>query len=103
MDQITFVCVLGIGTVFVGLICIVILCSLVSFLCRKLLSDKKDVVSASNVASVTTVAAAAPAPSAPIADRKKILAAVCAVIAEENGCEVNAIRVLSFKKIERKR
>ncbi len=98
MDQITFVCVLGIGTVFVGLICIVILCSLVSFLCRKLLSDKKDAVSASEVASAPTVAAA-PAPAAPIADRKKILAAVCAVIAEENGCEVNAIRVLSFKKI----
>jgi Na+-transporting methylmalonyl-CoA/oxaloacetate decarboxylase gamma subunit len=98
MDQITFVCVLGIGTVFVGLICIVILCSLVSFLCKKLLSDKKDAVSANEVAPAH-VAAAAPAPAAPIADRKKILAAVCAVIAEENGCEVNAIRVLSFKKI----
>lgn len=96
MDQITFVCLLGIGTVFVGLICIVILCSLVSFLCRKLLSDKKDGVSANEAAVAPTVASA---PAAPIADRKKILAAVCAVIAEENGCEVNAIRVLSFKKI----
>ena len=100
MDQITFVCVLGIGTVFIGLICIVILCSLVSFLCRKLLSDKKDAISANEVAPAHTAAAApAPADAAPIADRKKILAAVCAVIAEENGCEVNAIRVLSFKKI----
>ena len=100
MDQITFVCVLGIGTVFIGLVCIVILCSLVSFLCRKLLSDKKDAISANEVAPAPTAAAApAPADAAPIADRKKILAAVCAVIAEENGCEVNAIRVLSFKKI----
>ena len=55
MDQITFVCVLGIGTVFVGLICIVILCSLVSFLCRKLLSDKKDVVTAKDVQVNTPV------------------------------------------------
>ena len=98
MDQITFVCVLGIGTVFIGLICIVILCSLVSFFCRKLLSDKKDAVSANEVAPAPVVAVA-PASTASIADRKKILAAVCAVIAEENGCEVNAIRVLSFKRI----
>lgn len=96
MDQITFVCVLGIGTVFVGLICIVILCSLVSFLCRKLLSNKGEGVAANSVAPAP---AAAPVASAPIPERKKILAAVCAVIAEENGCDVNAIRVLSFKKI----
>ena len=94
MNQIAFVCLLGIGTVFVGLICIVALCSLVSFFCRMLAPAKKEAVPAKAVAPK-----AAPKASAPIADRKKILAAVCAVIAEENGCEVNAIRVLSFKKI----
>lgn len=98
MDQITFVCVLGIGTVFIGLICIVILCSLVSFLCRKFLSDKK--VETEVAPAVAPAPSTAPvAPVAAIPNRKKILAAVCAVIAEENGCDVNAIRVLSFKKI----
>ena len=61
MDQITFVCVLGIGTVFIGLICIVILCSLVSFLCKKLFSDKKEDVftAAPTVASAPVAAPAA--------------------------------------------
>ena len=94
MNQIAFVCLLGVGTVFLGRGCIVVLCSLVSFFCRKFAPANKDAVSAKAVAPK-----AAPKASAPIADRKKILAAVCAVIAEENGCEVNAIRVLSFKKI----
>ena len=94
MNRIAFVCLLGVGTVFVGLVCIVILCSLVSFICRKFLSTKSEGISATQVAPK-----AAPKASGPIADRKKLLAAVCAVIAEENGCEVNAIRVLSFKKI----
>ena len=94
MNQIAFVCLLGIGTVFIGLVCIVILCSLVSFICKKFLSGKNEGAFAKQDAPK-----AAPKASAPVADRKKILAAVCAVIAEENGCEVNAIRVLSFKKI----
>ena len=86
-----FVSALGIGTVFLGLVCIVILCSLVSFFCRKALGNsKKD-------APVASAPAAAPA--APIANRSKIVAAVTAVIAEELGEDVSAIRVKSFKKI----
>ena len=97
MNQIAFVCVLGIGTVFIGLVCIVILCSLVSFICNNLFAGKKDKVEIK--ASKVAPAEAPKANAATIPDRKKILAAVCAVIAEENGCEVNAIRVKSFKKI----
>lgn len=97
MDSITFVCVVGIGTVFLGLVCIVILCSLVSLLCRKLLGDKQEAPKAAPVSA--PVSAAAPVVAAEIPNRKKIVAAVCAVIAEENGCDVSAIRVKSFKKI----
>ena len=34
-----------------------------------------------------------------IENKQEILAAVCAAIAEENGTDISAIRVLSFKKI----
>ncbi|MBQ8338280.1 MAG: OadG family protein [Oscillospiraceae bacterium] len=92
-----FVSLLGIGTVFLGLVCIVILCSLVSFLCRKALGDSKNDALAAPAPAVAPKAA--PAPAAPIANRSKIVAAVSAVIAEELGTDVSAIRVKSFKKI----
>ncbi|MBQ8869244.1 MAG: OadG family protein [Oscillospiraceae bacterium] len=89
------------GVVFLGLICIVILCSTVSFLCRKALGDSKSDASAAAAPAPVSAAtpAVAPAPAAPIANRSKIVAAVSAVIAEELGTDVSAIRVVSFKKI----
>ena len=92
-----FVSLLGVGTVFLGLVCIVILCSLVSFLCRKALGDAKNDTPAA--ASAPAAAPKAAASAAPIANRSKIVAAVSAVIAEELGTDVSAIRVKSFKKI----
>ncbi len=94
-----FVSALGVGTVFLGLVCIVILCSLVSFLCRRTLGDAKNDAPAAAPAPVSAAAPKAAAPAAPIANRSKIVAAVSAVIAEELGTEVSAIRVKSFKKI----
>ena len=95
-----FVCLLGIGIVFIGLVCIIILCSTVSLLCRKLLSRKySDFSEAVSAPSNAPAPAAASASLAPIANRKKIIAAVSAVIAEELGTDVSAIRVKSFKKI----
>ncbi len=34
-----------------------------------------------------------------IENRQEVLAAVCAAIAEENGTDISAIRVISFKKV----
>ena len=84
-----FVCAMGIGVVFVGLICIVILCSIMSFFCK----DRKQPQPAA------APAPAAPAQPAPIANKQELIAGICAVIAEELGTEVKNIRVLSFKKI----
>ena len=87
----TFVVVLGIGVVFVGLICIVLLCKIVSAFCMLGESKKRD-----NTAPVpNTVAAEAQ----PIQNRQEIIAAVSACIAEELGTDISAIRFLSFKKI----
>ena len=88
----TFVILLGMGTVFVGLVCIVILCSIMSAFVRtfKKGEGKKP------------APAATPAPAntnAPIADRQAIIAASCAVIAEELGEDVKNIKVVSFKRV----
>ena len=86
----TFVVVLGLGVVFVGLICIVLLCKIVSAFC--ILGEKKN----NNTATVpNTVAAEAQ----PIQNRQEIIAAVSACVAEELGTDISAIRILSFKKI----
>lgn len=85
------VVIIGVGTVFVGLICIVLLCKIIGLLCGKAKKDEKT-------------EAAAPAPAVQqatqtIENRQQIIAAVSAAIAEELGTDVSAIRILSFKKI----
>ena len=83
-----FVVVLGVGTVFVGLICIIILCKLIGLFC-----------SAADKATPAPAVSAAPVVNQPIQNKQEILAAVSAVVAEELGTDVSAIRILSFKKI----
>lgn len=77
----------GIGTVFIGLIAIVILCKIIGFLCTR--SQKAEKSSAP----------VAKASNQPIANKQEIVAAVSAVIAEELGTDVSALRILSFKKL----
>ena len=84
-----FVVVMGLGVVCFGLVCIVVLCSLMSLICK----DKEQAKTAP--APVT----APPVQAAPIANKQELIAGICAVIAEELGTDVSSIRVLSFKKI----
>lgn len=81
------VVVMGIGTVFVGLICIIIICKIMSLF----FVNKK--------AKAPEAKAVAPAKPQVIENRQEIIAAVTAVIAEEMGKDVNALRVVSFKKV----
>ncbi len=90
MDNNLFVVALGVGVVFVGLICIVLLCKIVSAFC--MLSEKKET-------GTPTVTDAAPVPAEPTQNRQEIIAAVSACVAEELGTDISAIRILSFKKI----
>ena len=82
-----FVCLMGLGTVFVGLVCIILLGTLMSYVCRK--SEGKS----------------APAPAAATVDAPKagvgpeLIAAVSAAIAEEMGTDISAIRIISMKQI----
>ncbi len=82
-----FVVAMGVGTVFLGLICIILICKIMSALCapRK---TRETAVTESTVPKVET-----------IENRQEIIAAVSAVIAEELGTDISAIRIHSFKKI----
>ena len=85
-----FVCLMGMGTVFVGLICIVFICMIMSAIVNSF--SKKNKAETANTPAISST-------SAPIANKQEIVAAVCAVIAHETGAEAKNIRVLSFKKI----
>lgn len=86
------VIVIGLGVVFVGLICIIALCMMMSAIYRAVTGNKKTapVVAAAPV----TVPAAEGIPN-----RQQFVAAVSAVIAEEMGTDVSKLRILSIKKI----
>ncbi len=86
-----FVVALGMGTVFVGLICIIIICKIVGAICMA--ADKKKGIQPEKT---DNTAVAAPAV---IENRQEIIAAVSAVVAEELGKDISAIRILSFKKL----
>lgn len=84
---------LGLGTVFVGLIAIIVLCYIMSAVCKLFEKGKKS-------EDVKAKVPAAPAVNnAPIANKQELVAACSAVIAEELGTEANNIRVLSFKRV----
>ena len=85
------VIIMGIGTVFVGLICIIILCKIMgAFFAGTTKSQEK---------TATQVAAAPAVQNTVIENRQEIIAAVTAACAEEMGKDVSAIRVISFKKL----
>lgn len=82
------VILLGMGIVFAGLICIVVLCVLMGKVVH--LFEKKE-------APVATPALA-DAPDA-IPDRQELVAAIACCLAEELGTDVSAIRIVSLKKV----
>lgn len=92
----TFVCLMGIGTVFIGLICIVFLCMIMSKLCM-LTAPKAD--AQPQTAAPAAAPVAAPAAAAPIANRAELAAAISAVIAEELGESTDSFRIKSIKRV----
>ena len=85
--SIIFVCLMGMGTVFFGLICLIVLTTLLGRVC----GQKQQAAPA---------AAAVPAPAAaPAVNQQEMIAAVYAAIAEELGTDITGIRILSVKKL----
>ncbi|MBQ4313641.1 MAG: OadG family protein [Clostridia bacterium] len=79
------VVVMGIGIVFVGLISIIIICSIMGSICKALIKQP--------------VAAAVEEEPEQIPNRQEMVAAVSAAIAEELGAEVSAIRIKSIRRV----
>lgn len=86
-----FVCLMGMGTVFIGLICIIFICYLMSFVVKSTTGKKKN----SDISRLVNTSS----DNVPIENKQEIIAAVCAVLAEELGTDARNIRVLSLKKI----
>lgn len=81
---------LGVGTVFIGLICLVLICYIMSAVVKLLARDEKvEKIAPSNVAA---------APVA-VANKGEFAAAIAAAIAEDLGTDVTGIRIKSVKKL----
>ena len=83
--SIIFVCLMGMGTVFFGLICLIVLTTLLGRICGRKQQEAP---------AATSVPAAAPA-----VNQQELIAAVSAAIAEELGTDITGIRILSIKKV----
>ena len=81
-----FVCLMGMGTVFFGLICLIVLTTIMG----KIVGGRPAPAAPAPVAA---------APAAQEGNRQEIAAAVAAAIAEELGTDVTGIRILSMKKL----
>ena len=77
-----FVCLMGMGTVFFGLVCIIILTKLMSAVLGK---KPEPAQSASR--------------SADALPQTELVAAVSAALAEELGTDITGIRIISMKKV----
>lgn len=97
---------MGLGTVFFGLICLILICTLTSAVIRKLEGLKKPEAAPATPAPAPAPAAPAPTsrPSTGIGarsayERGALSAAIAAAIAEELGTDISGIRIVSIKKI----
>ena len=84
-----FVCVIGMGIVFLGLLGLVLICQLLGTACAAMAKKQPS----------APVAAAPAAASAEIPNKQEFIAAVSVAIAEEMGEDVSAIRITSVRRI----
>ncbi len=89
-----FVCAMGIGTVFIGLICIIALVAITGKICSIFAKPETALQGNGEVSNVQSAGQ-----SKAIENKQEIVAGVCAAIAEELGEDVSNIKVTSFKKI----
>ena len=91
--QTAFTCIMGIVTVFAGLISLIAITMAMSAVIKAISKPDK------NGTENKVVNTPASKKAEPIANKQEIIAGVCAVIAEELGTEVSNIRVTSFKRL----
>ena len=84
--SIIFVCLMGMGTVFFGLVCLIVLTTLLGRVSGR-------TQQAAPAAAISTPAAA------PAVNQQELIAAISAAIAEDLGTDITGIRILSVKKL----
>ena len=92
----TFVCIMGMGIVFIGLICIVLICIVLSILLKAFGGNNAKAVAPLATSPVLT---ATPEITLPPAEKSAVIAGICACIAEELGTDASNIKFLSFKRV----
>lgn len=85
-----FVVVMGIGIVFIGLICLIALISLMGSIMKRVNARSAEQEAAAAVSAPVTEE---------IPNRSELVAAVSVALAEELGKDVRAIRILSIKRV----
>ena len=80
---------IGLGTVFAGLICLILICYIMAAIVKLFTKREKSPVAAPQTAPVQTA----------IANKGEFAAAVAAAIAEDLGTDVTGIRIKSIKKL----
>ena len=81
-----FVCLMGMGIVFAGLLCLIALVSLMGRVCSKPQQTTSPLPSDSGE-------------SLNAEDKKKLLAAITAAIAEDSHADVSAVRIVSIRRV----
>ena len=84
-----FVVLMGLGTVFAGLLCIILLVTLMSCVCNLTGAPKAAPQAAAAPAGIPAAGTVTPS----------MMAAISAAIAEDMGTDVSAIRIVSIKKV----
>ena len=84
-----FVVLMGLGTVFAGLLCIILLVPLMSWVCSGTGAPKAAPQAAAAPAGIPAAGTVTPS----------MMAAISAAIAEDMGTDVSAIRIVSIKKV----
>lgn len=87
------VVLMGLITVFVVLICLIVIIKLLGMIVAKVTPTKAA------APAVAAAPAAAPAPAAPSANKQQVVAAIAVAIAEEMGTDVSHIRIHSIKRV----
>ena len=88
-QNVLFVCAMGLGTVFVGLILLIFVCKVMGLF----------VGSKSNESSAPVLKPITPVAEKPIENKQELIAAISVALAEELGTDVSGIRIHSIKKL----